>query len=406
MTAFAPNLAVKTLCRPCPVCAGRRGEVLRHQPFALPIGHPLPADFDVVCCQTCGFCFADTAARQADYDRYYADFSKYADLATSTGGGGSAEDAQRLRECAAHLASALDHRFQASVLDIGCGNGGLLQELQTWGFRDLTGVDPSPFCVANTAARPGLRALAGTLTNLPVELGRYDLVILSHVLEHVADLRSLIAPLRRLLTPAGRLYVEVPDAMRYTQFVTSPFQDFNVEHINHFSLASLARLFSAHGFALAAGGPRDLPAAQGLSYPAIYGFFRPAAARPELPADFGLRTELCAYVARSEQLMAAIERKVSPLAEPEAGPVIVWGTGQLAFKLLAETSLRQARIAAFIDGNPINQGKTLLGVPVLAPAQLPELPPHPVLIATQLHQEKILETLRGELGLSNPVITL
>jgi FlaA1/EpsC-like NDP-sugar epimerase len=104
--------------------------------------------------------------------------------------------------------------------------------------------------------------------------------------------------------------------------------------------------------------------------------------------------------------MHAIECKVSPLAAPAAGPVIVWGTGQLALKLLVETSLRDAQIVAFIDANPINQGKTLHGVPVLAPARLRELPRYPVLIATQLHQESILAMLRSELGLDNPVVTL
>jgi hypothetical protein len=278
--------------------------------------------------------------------------------------------------------------------------------LQAYGFQHLTGVDPSPACVANAARRPGLQVWEGTLTALPPGLDRYDLIVLSHVLEHVADLRGVLAPLARLLNPHGRLYVEVPDAMRYTEFLTAPFQEFNVEHINHFSLSSLRRLFAGHGFGSAGGGQKDLPAAQGLSYPAVYGFFRCQETAAEQPPDFALRTELRAYIAKSAELMRAIECKISPLAAPAAGPVIVWGTGQLALKLLVETSLRDAQIAAFVDANPINQGQTLRGVPVLAPTRLGELPRYPVLIATQLHQESILAMLRGELGLDNPVVTL
>ena len=411
MSAADPLAAAKTAVRPCQVCAGTRVEVLHHQPFALPEGHLLPAAFDVVCCLACGFCYADTPAPQETYDRYYADFSKYADNRTSTGGGGSAEDARRLREFAAQLAAGLDGDRGASVLDIGCSNGGLLAALQALGFTRLTGVDPSPACVENTHRQPGLRALPGTLTALPPDLGRYDLVVLSHVLEHVADLRSVLSPLAGLLTAGGRLYVEVPDAARYTAFVTSPFQDFNVEHINHFDLASLERLFAAHGFVLETGGTKDLPAAQGLWYPAVYGFFRPAGAAagspppPTVPLP-PLRDELRAYIARSRELMADIERRVAPLGGPGTEPIIVWGTGQLALKLLVETSLRHASIAAFVDGNPVNQGKTLRGVPVLAPASLRGLPPYPVLIATQLHQQAILAMLHGELGLTNPAITL
>jgi len=31
------------------------------------------------------------------------------------------------------------------------------------------------------------------------------------------------------------VYIEVPDAARYIDFLYSPFQDFNTEHINHLS---------------------------------------------------------------------------------------------------------------------------------------------------------------------------
>ncbi len=408
MSSLESIRSMKTPCRPCPVCGAVQVEILRHQPFVLPEGHLLPSAFDVVCCEGCGFCYADTPAGQADYDRYYAEFSKYADDRTSTGGGGSVEDARRLQEFAAQLAATLHDHPQASVLDIGCSNGGLLQALQTSGFQDLTGVDPSPVCVANALSRPGLRAHVGTLTNLPDTLGQYDLVVLSHVLEHVMDLGRIIAPLARLLTVEGRLYVEVPDAMRYTDFVTAPFQDFNVEHINHFDLAALERLFAAHGFVLEASGQKDLPTAQGLSYPAVYVYFRAGTSADERPLPFNsaLRGALVAYIAKSQQLMDLIEEKVAPLATPGAGPIIVWGTGQLAMKLLGETSLRHAKIAAFVDGNPVNQGKMLRGAPILAPSQVAHLPLYPVLISTQLHQQAILGVLRNELSLTNSTILL
>ena len=37
-----------------------------------------------------------------------------------------------------------------------------------------------------------------------------------------------------LLKTNGVLYIEVPDATAYVEFLYSPFQDFNTEHINHF----------------------------------------------------------------------------------------------------------------------------------------------------------------------------
>ena len=72
--------------RSCPVCAADGATLLRHQPFELPEGHPLSNGYDVVECGRCDFVFADTTFSQADYDRFYALFSKYEDNKTSTGG--------------------------------------------------------------------------------------------------------------------------------------------------------------------------------------------------------------------------------------------------------------------------------------------------------------------------------
>ena len=403
------NLLLKSACRACSVCRGSRVEILRHQAFALPAGHLLPAAYDVVCCVQCGFCYADTPAPQTDYDRYYAQFSKYEDNRTSTGGGGTGLDASRLRGMAGQIAAILPADRHAAILDIGCANGGLLAALREHGFHDLTGIDPSPACVANTASQPGLRALEGSLTELPRGLGKYDLVVLSHVLEHVADLRGILASVADLLADGGRLYVETPDASRYAECLSAPFQDFNVEHINHFNLASLSNLLEGEGLALESGGQKTFEAAPGTNYPAVFGFFRATGsenARVPIQPDFALREALGDYIARSQAIMDGIEAALVPLAAPDAPPVIVWGTGQLMLKLLAETSLGRARIAAFVDGNPINQDKVLRGLPVLAPERLRELPRHPVLIATLLHQKAILAVLREELGLDNPVILL
>lgn len=110
------------------------------------------------------------------------------------------------------------------------------------------------------------------------------------------------------------------------------------------------------------------------------------------------------YIAQSQIEMEAIEiRLVHALQRtPE---VIVWGTGQLAMKLLAETSLRLAKIVAFVDGNPINQGKRLQGIPILAPAQAKGMQ-FPIVVTSILHQDAIVDVIRNQLDLPNDMILL
>jgi hypothetical protein len=61
----------------CPICDGERGDVRHHQRFAVSDDYPLPDEYHVVICNTCGMVYADTAATQADYERFYATCSIY-----------------------------------------------------------------------------------------------------------------------------------------------------------------------------------------------------------------------------------------------------------------------------------------------------------------------------------------
>ncbi|HWC49145.1 MAG TPA: class I SAM-dependent methyltransferase [Solirubrobacterales bacterium] len=66
------------------------------------------------------------------------------------------------------------------------------------------------------------------LAAIPVEDGRYDLVLFSQVLEHIPEPAAVLAELRRVLKPGGRIWASAPlfyeeheqpfDFYRYTQF--------------------------------------------------------------------------------------------------------------------------------------------------------------------------------------------
>lgn len=396
---------LQSVHRPCPVCGTTAARFLHHQRFALPPGHPLPPAFNIVACPACDFVYADTTADAAAYDRYYTDYSKYADQGTSTGGGGDPRDQSRIEEMAREIGRHLPDRA-ARVVDIGCANGGMLAALRALGYENLLGIDPSPDCVANTKRLFGIPAQQGWLGALPAEVAPAGLVILSHVLEHVLDLAEAVRRVREVLAPAGLVYVEVPDAARYAECLVAPFQDFNSEHINHFSQASLANLFAAHGFELVAEGQKTVPVAGGFGYPACFSFFRLGAESGRSgewrrAPDF-LR-EIDRYITHSASLLAAVDARLA-LVPP--GPVIVWGVGQLTLKLLVETRLGRAEIAAFTDGNPLHHGKQLHGRPIVAPERLRDLPPYPIIVGTMLHQVAIANRIQRDLALDNPVVTL
>ncbi len=395
----------KSAYRPCPICSQDRVEILHHQRFALPEGHPLPPDFNVVACPDCAFVYADTRGSASDYDDYYSQFSKYADQGTSTGGGGSPEDSERLEKMADAISQSVPDRH-SKIVDVGCANGGLLGALKARGFVSLLGVDPSEACVENTRKLFGVPACQGWLNALPPECLGMDLAVVSHVFEHVLDLKEAVKSLAAALSADGILYLEVPNAARYADCLAAPFQDFNVEHINHFGAASLTNLMQACGFEALRVETKLLETNQGTPYPALFGFFRRSpvgAAGPGWIQSPEFRHAMDLYIERSSERLRAIDGKLASCA---GEPVYVWGTGQLTSKLLAETCLCRADIVAFVDGNPLNHGKSLLGRRIIAPEALASLPGHAIIVGSLLHQSAISTHIRNGLGLTNKIVTL
>ena len=392
----------KKLTRYCPICGCKTGQVIHTQQFALSQGNPLPAVCDYVVCDECGFAFSDTPVDQAGYDSYYTAMSKYVDNATSTGAGVLPWDKSRLCGLADQVAAFCLDRA-ARIVDIGCANGGLLTALREKGFKEVCGIDPSPACVETTRRLANGNAWVGTLSAVPLEAGSFDGVILSHVMEHVRDLSAAMDHVHSLLNPGGWVYIEVPDASRYNEFLVAPFQDFNTEHINHFSQTSLANLCRRNRFVPEACGNKTIYSSKDMLYPALYWFARKSSDRLSIVKDEVLRGDLESYVTASHALLARIDANIRRLLN-KYSEIIVWGTGQLTMKLLEDTCLRDAKIAAFVDGNPINQEKLMRGAKVLAGSQI-HAPDIPILVCSLINATSILETI-CDLKLPNRVVTL
>jgi 2-polyprenyl-3-methyl-5-hydroxy-6-metoxy-1,4-benzoquinol methylase len=394
---------MKSLLRSCPVCEGKQGDALHHQRFAVSDDYPLPSEYDVVICASCGMVYADTPATQADYERFYATCSIYAQPAGAQTGTTPPEDIARLEQSGVLFANHIPSK-RARILDVGCANGGLLQVLGRLGFTNLVGVDPSPACAENTR-NGGCQSYQGDLAHLPPEIGCFDAVILTSVLEHVLDVKRAISALVSVCSANGRIFLEVPDAAGYADYIHSPFQDINTEHINHFNIASLRNLMAQFGFTPVLEKRVLVTGFSGLLFPGLEAGYERRSSPVQQPwlIDSTFRGQMERYINESRVMMQEIDRQLRSVLAFSA-EVIVWGTGQLTMKLLCDTALKDAKVVAFVDGNSVNVGKTLRGVPIIRPDQL-ENQRAPIILATLLHTQGIRSRITS-LGLTNPVITL
>ena len=386
--------------RACPICGSLQSRVLFQQRFERLSGIELLSGYDVVVCVHCGLAFADGIPDQADLDTYYRELSKYEYV--HNGGEASALDERRFQEIAATIARYVP-ASSSRVTEIGCATGRLLSVLRNAGFDSVQGVDPSPGCARAAWELYGVPVLVGSMSHLPVPEASSDFVILIGVLEHVADVRGAMSHLRRILTPNGRVYAEVPDAANLAGRPDAPYQEFSNEHINFFSAASLANLFRVMGFEVVMTGETIRQQHDNTTYPAAFGVFAKALVPTEFTPDAVTEQGLRRYIEESGEIDIRTRQRIERAAGRE--PVIVWGTGTHTQRLLATGAFKNVRIVAFVDSNPKYHGRELHGIPVVSPSAIPGRE-EPIVISTRGFQSEIQDQIRRQLKINNEIILL
>lgn len=386
--------------RPCPICRSLDTTILFRQSFEKLSGIEFIDGYDVVVCARCGLAFADGIPDQGVLDAYYRDLSKYE--YAHKGGQESGLDERRFRDIAATLATYL-LASSSRVLEIGCATGRLLALVRDAGFSNIQGLDPSPGCARAAWDLYQVPVLTGSMFDIPVPDGSVDFVILIGVLEHVEDVGGAMTHLRRILSPQGRVYAEVPDAAHLDNRPDAPYQEFSTEHINFFSTASLANLFHVAGFETLATGEAVRQQHDNTMYPAAFGVFAKGDVTGAIARDEITEPGLRRYIDESAAVEEHTRRSIEKLAAGRS--LLVWGTGTHTQRLLAIGAFRNVRVAAFVDSNPKYHGRELHGIPVVSPASLAGRQ-EPILISTRGFQSEIQDQIRRQLALDNEIILL
>ncbi|MFH1636182.1 MAG: class I SAM-dependent methyltransferase [Chloroflexota bacterium] len=138
-------------------------------------------------------------------------------------------------------------------LDIGCSTGLILQGFQEYYHCQAVGVEPGE-SYRTYARKQGLMVYAALEELEAKPEPRFDLVSLSHVLEHLPDPVTYLAHLSdAILTPGGGLLLEVPNLYTHNSF--------EVAHLVSYSAHSLAQVVTKAGYEIIAlekhGRPRS-----------------------------------------------------------------------------------------------------------------------------------------------------
>lgn len=232
----------------CPVCNSIKTELLSEKDrYGL--------DFHVVVCLGCGLIYTNPRMTQKSYNEFYD--QEYRKLyngdesPTELFFKDQYNTGKRIYAFINDALPGMDFKGR-NILEIGCGAGGILLYFKEQRCN-VKGYDLGNEYLQFGKNNYGLDLTCGSLKNVPEEY-KPDIVIFSHVLEHLVDFNSELHKLKEICTPETLLYIEVPGVKDiHDQYRMDSLLYFQNAHTFHFTLSSLTNLFVKNGFKLIIG---------------------------------------------------------------------------------------------------------------------------------------------------------
>ncbi len=146
----------------------------------------------------------------------------------------------------ANLKALLGARKVSSVLEIGCGTGAVLAEIKRSGIgTDHVGIDVTDAAEHLDEGARDLNLSTYDGVTIPYPDQSFDLVVASHVVEHVDHPRGFLREAARVAK--GFIYVEVPCEARGRMPRAIVQESINTGHINIYSPESFMVLLQTAG---------------------------------------------------------------------------------------------------------------------------------------------------------------
>lgn len=142
----------------------------------------------------------------------------------------------------------LKPQWRGAILDVGCGNGEFLAKMRSLQWQ-VAGVEPD--AGGSRVAREHFALdVWENLAQIPDHV--FDVVTMSHVLEHLPDPLKSLTECRRVLRPGGRLIVATPNiaSLGFQRFGSAWVHLDPPRHLQIFTSQSLRNCVESAGFSV------------------------------------------------------------------------------------------------------------------------------------------------------------
>ena len=132
-------------------------------------------------------------------------------------------------------------------MDVGCAFGQWVYWMRKAGAKSL-GIDIAIQGVEFGRKKLGLDLRKATLESLEEPDNTFDVIVMTDLIEHIANLHSFMSHLTALLKPNGLVFVQTPNWESYWKWSSQwQYLNFGLEHLLYFDVNSLDNLFGRYG---------------------------------------------------------------------------------------------------------------------------------------------------------------
>lgn len=135
------------------------------------------------------------------------------------------------------------------ILEVGCGNGYLLKNLETLGY-DCYGVEPSPMAYTYAKEKLGLNVENKFLAESSFYNKKFDVVILIDVVEHIMDMQTFMKEITTVLNDGGIIFIGTGNIDSLNAKIAGPNWGYFLswEHVSFFNKQSMQYILQKNNF--------------------------------------------------------------------------------------------------------------------------------------------------------------
>lgn len=233
---------------------------------------------------------------------------------------------------------------KGNLLDIGCGNGAFLeifsQKMPPW---KLYGSEFDEKYKEEVEQIPNVQKMhTEPLSQIDT---KFDLISMIHVLEHIPHPIKILSKIKKMLTPNGLLFIQVPNPTK------NPFATIIADHCSHFTQDSISRILSNSGLSIIHYSTDWISREISL-----------IAKRSESPKDFATNFESNETTALINNMrwLEILNSHIDKLTK--SSKVAIFGSAISATFIAGN---RLEKVFAFVDEDESRIGKSHLGKPII-----------------------------------------